>query len=315
MTKQARRTNTGGPTRVGLSIAAVERDSGLSKDTLRAWEKRYGFPAPLRDARDERVYPVEQVAQLREVKRLIDQGHRPGKVLRMPRDDLQALARSTDGAARRAEASLPPELQVGLDLVVGHRALELQPWLSRALAHRGLARFVLEVAAPLTEAVGDAWARGQLQVFEEHLYTEAIQLVLRNAIQSLPAAGRPHVLLTTLPAEPHGLGLLMAQALLALEGARATSLGLQTPLLDVVNAAQAHRPQIVALSFSSLQNGRSVVDALAQLRAGLPPSIAIWAGGRCSALHRQPIAGVTALRELADIGPALAAWRREHAPR
>ena len=27
-----------------LSIAAVERETGLGKDTLRAWERRYGFP-------------------------------------------------------------------------------------------------------------------------------------------------------------------------------------------------------------------------------------------------------------------------------
>jgi hypothetical protein len=28
----------------GLCIAQVERDTGLSKDPLRMWERRYGFP-------------------------------------------------------------------------------------------------------------------------------------------------------------------------------------------------------------------------------------------------------------------------------
>ena len=53
-----------------LSIAAVERDTGLSKDTLRVWERRYGFPQPLRDANGERTYTAEQLARLRIVKRL-----------------------------------------------------------------------------------------------------------------------------------------------------------------------------------------------------------------------------------------------------
>ncbi|MBZ8144144.1 cobalamin-binding protein, partial [Rubrivivax gelatinosus] len=44
-----------------LSIAAVERDTGLSKDTLRVWERRYGFPSPARDPQGERAYPLEQV--------------------------------------------------------------------------------------------------------------------------------------------------------------------------------------------------------------------------------------------------------------
>ena len=58
----------------GISIAAVERDTGIGKDTLRVWERRYGFPQPLRDAFGERVYPAEQVEHLRLIKRLMDQG-------------------------------------------------------------------------------------------------------------------------------------------------------------------------------------------------------------------------------------------------
>jgi len=37
---------------VCYNISAVERDTGLSKDTLRVWERRYGFPKPLRDCHD-----------------------------------------------------------------------------------------------------------------------------------------------------------------------------------------------------------------------------------------------------------------------
>ena len=54
-----------------LSIAAVERDTGLSKDTLRVWERRYGFPVPERDGSAERAYPLEQVERLRVIKRLM----------------------------------------------------------------------------------------------------------------------------------------------------------------------------------------------------------------------------------------------------
>ncbi|HRF13460.1 MAG TPA: MerR family transcriptional regulator, partial [Candidatus Accumulibacter phosphatis] len=64
-----------------FGIAAVERDTGLSKDVLRVWERRYGFPAPCRDANGERSYPAEQVERLRLIKRLMDQGHRPGKLI------------------------------------------------------------------------------------------------------------------------------------------------------------------------------------------------------------------------------------------
>ncbi|TXG94449.1 MAG: MerR family transcriptional regulator, partial [Rhodocyclaceae bacterium] len=64
-----------------FSIAAVERDTGLAKDTLRVWERRYGFPTPARDANGERLYPSAQVERLRLIKRLMDQGFRPGKLV------------------------------------------------------------------------------------------------------------------------------------------------------------------------------------------------------------------------------------------
>ena len=39
-----------------LNISAVERETGLSKDVLRMWERRYGFPKPGRDDNGERQY-------------------------------------------------------------------------------------------------------------------------------------------------------------------------------------------------------------------------------------------------------------------
>jgi MerR family transcriptional regulator, light-induced transcriptional regulator len=64
-----------------LSISAVENETGLSKDTLRAWERRYGFPSPSRDAKGDRRYPAQQVERLRKIKRLVDNGFRPSKVI------------------------------------------------------------------------------------------------------------------------------------------------------------------------------------------------------------------------------------------
>jgi DNA-binding transcriptional MerR regulator len=67
--------------RNGFNISAVERDTGLSKDLLRMWERRYGYPSPARDASGERLYSDAEVAKLRAIKRLMDVGMRPGKII------------------------------------------------------------------------------------------------------------------------------------------------------------------------------------------------------------------------------------------
>jgi DNA-binding transcriptional MerR regulator/methylmalonyl-CoA mutase cobalamin-binding subunit len=293
-----------------LDISGVERETGLSKDVLRMWERRYGFPKPERDDNGERRYAVAEVAKLRAIKRLMDVGMRPGKIVGAAIEELNALAerhserRSSDSGAAPA---IGREL---IELLRSHDAVGLQNALAGQLMRQGLERFVLETMAPLNRAVGEAWMRGELQIFEEHLYSEQQQVALRTAINAFPRqAGAPRVLLTTFPGEPHGLGLLMVEALLVPRGAQCISLGVQTPLEEIRRAAQAHDVDIVALSFSDIFPVRQASEGLATLRRQLPPAMALWAGGQMTRRVRRTLPGVLLISELADATAALEAWR------
>lgn len=299
-----------------LSIAAVERETGLSKDTLRVWERRYKFPSPGRDDFGERTYPIEQVEKLRLVKRLMDLGYRPGKIVGAEMETLRGMAEQHQGKASALIDGEPDaerdDLRHFIELCKTHQADVLRRDLSQSLVRLGMHRFVTEVVAPLTSMVGMQWANGEMAVFEEHLYTESVQVVMRNALASIPSANRasrPSILLTTIPNEVHGLGLLMSEAIFSLEGATCTSLGVQTPVSEIVRAATAQSTDIVALSFSSSIRPAQALEALADLRAELPPQTEIWAGGRCSVLQRRPPASVKVL-ELQTIRDALIDWRR-----
>ncbi len=302
--------------KVALSIAAVERDTGLLKDTLRVWERRYGFPNPDRDSFGERAYSLEQVEKLRVIRRLIDAGHRPGRIMALSVDQLQLLANEVTAAPRSmAEAEQEhTNLQLYIDLIKEHKVEELRRNLGQSLMRQGMESFVIEVAAPLNRMVGDAWARGYLEIFEEHMYTESMQIILRNAIGSLPQPSKkPRILLTTFPQEPHGLGLLMAEALMVLEGARCVSLGTMTPIWDIVLAATSQSVDVVALSFSASMNPNIIMEGLAELRAKLPRTTEIWAGGSCPILVRKPPQDIIVLSQLADIRSGINRWREAHA--
>ena len=300
-----------------MTISAVERDTGLGKDTLRVWERRYAFPQPTRDAKGERLYTPEQVERLRLIKRLMDQGHRPGKLLSSSEETLMTLAGALPMAAALArtegDADSPPATGAEqsdiarqiLALLRTHDVAGLRQTLSQTMMRQGLQRFVLDTVTTLNQSVGDAWMRGELQVFEEHLYSEQIVGLLRQAIASLPTPGegRPRILLTTAPDERHVLGLLMAEALLTLEGASCISLGTQTPLLDIRQAAEAHRADVVALSFSSAFPTRLSLPLLRQLRELLPPTVELWAGGAGT----EKLPAIDGLRLLPSLAHALAA--------
>lgn len=299
---------------ITLSIAAVERDTGLTKDTLRVWERRYGFPLPEREGSTERAYPIEQVEKLRVIKRLMDAGHRPGRIVAQSLADLERLSATTGGGsqAQAHSASAAPDVRQYLDLVRSHDVEGLRRTLLQAQLKLGLGRFIVDVISPLNTLIGDTWMRGHLEIFEEHLYTESIHVVLRNAIASVPAAAagaRPRVLLSTFPNEPHSLGLLMAEPLFLIEGAQCLSLGVQTPIWDIVLAATAQRADVVALSFTSVLTPMAVIEGLVELREKLPGAIEIWAGGSAPVLHRRPIAGVTPLASLTQIATEVERWR------
>lgn len=300
---------------ITVSIAAVERDTGLSKDTLRVWERRYGFPLPERDAFGERAYPLDQVEKLRIIKRLLDAGHRPGRVVSMQIDALQVLGQSLSAAPQSLAHGEHTDLRLYMDLVKSHDVEGLRRTLGQVGMRLGLAMLISEVIAPLNVMIGDAWMRGQLEVFEEHMYTESVNAVLRNAIAHIPASAatsRPRVLLSTFPQEPHGLGLLMAEAMLSLEGCRCLSLGTQTPIWDIVLAATAHRADIVALSFTASQNPNQVISGLEELRQKLPRAVGILVGGSCPIVGRKTPEGIFAASGFAGLASYIANWRAQH---
>lgn len=298
-----------------LSISDVERETGVPKETLRVWERRYAFPQPERDRNGERVYPVPQVQRLRLVKRLLDLGYRPGKVMHMETEELGELATKA-GSQSPAPNAEDPELRHCLALIKDHKMHELRQRLAQSQLHLGLLRFVTELVAPLTTLVGDAWGAGELAVFEEHLFAETLQGVMRNAIftanqQIGHVDASPRIVLTTVPQERHGLGLLMAEALFALEGAHCVSLGVQTPLAEIVQAARVQKADIVALSFSSVISPRAAVDNVIELQARLGTATQVWAGGSCAALARRQL-GPQCVLDLHDIHGAVARWRAAH---
>jgi methanogenic corrinoid protein MtbC1 len=104
------------------------------------------------------------------------------------------------------------------------------------------------------------------------------------------------------------VGLLMADALFALEGAHCVSLGVQTPLKDIVDAARVQDAHVVALSFSSVMSPRAAVDNVTELQNRLGAGVEVWAGGSSALLARRQL-GPNCVIDLHSIPAAVARWR------
>lgn len=90
-----------------LRPGAVARQLGMSVETLRAWEHRYGITSSQHSGGGQRLYSQEDLQRLVWIKTLVDAGHRIGKLAALTAHDLQALAQglSVEGDAAAAEGA------------------------------------------------------------------------------------------------------------------------------------------------------------------------------------------------------------------
>ncbi|MCD6061083.1 MAG: hypothetical protein K0S16_1394 [Moraxellaceae bacterium] len=290
-----------------LPINAVERETGVSKELLRMWERRYGFPAPARDAQGDRIYPTDQVNKLRLLRRLLDHGFRPGKIIGMPIEELEKLLRTRYSKSLESAPELEREL---IGMLRNGDAHQIREYLSHQMVRMGLQAFILDFLQYANTIVGDAWMRGLIEVHEEHLYSEQVQSQIRTAITGLrTATASPRVMLTTPPGENHTLGILMVEAMLRLDSIDAVCFGAVMPVRDIVQAAQKHRMNIVALSFSASYPASRAIDFLEDLRFRLPLQVEIWAGGNALHTGKRIVEGVQQFQDLSSIRKGVEDWR------
>jgi hypothetical protein len=289
----------------GIEIGAVEDATGIPRETLRAWERRFGFPAPARSGSGERRYDDADVLKLREIHRLLMAGFRPNAILSLPLARLRVLGRDTTAFDDPFLALGNVVLDDILPMLRRDGAAALQERFRSTIETSGLEHFVLWCARPLAVAVGTAWCGGALQVFEEHVITEQLQRAIWSGLGALPVRrGPPLIALAALQPERHTLGLLMVNALLALAGAGCVWVG-PTPISDLAGAARRFEVDVVALSFSAYFPRRRLPDSLGQLRRQLPRRTTVWAGGTGVADLDSPPTGVIRMTALEDAAAAL----------
>jgi methanogenic corrinoid protein MtbC1 len=288
-----------------LTISDVSRISGIPKDLLRMWERRYKYPQPARDDNGDRVYTDEQLNKLVLIRQLVDQGRRPGKLMALDIAELNELL-------KRPKVEF--DFDRLIDLLKAGEVVDLHNWLHHQLEGLGLRAFIHRVMVPANQRVGEAWSEGELAVYEEHLYTELIKNLVRQSLaQNSHGGSAPKVMLTTLPGEVHSLGLMMVEALLRLGGAQVISFGIEMPFRDIREAAERHQVDVIGLSFSAHFKLDDAIVMLSGLRQMIESRIEIWVGGAAFNRDAELPAGIDLLDGLHGVEQALARWIKDPA--
>lgn len=288
-------------------MGAVTRRTGIGEHTLRAWERRFGFPTPLRLASGHRRFSGEQVQHLLLIAKVLESGYRAGDIVPLPLSELEQLLQSS-GVFDPTSATGTAEDVMSLALDACRRF----DWESlAALLHSeatvlGLPRFLRERVSPLLDEVGNAWGRGEIEIRHEHFFSEVLEDELRRLRAPLESAAKgPPVVIASLPNERHGLGLQIAALAIVTAGRSVRVLGPQLPVDEVVQAAKALDASAVGLSVSVFSDSEETAREISALREHLPEGVALWIGGTGSTALKDLPTGVEITASLDDLDRVL----------
>jgi len=297
-----------------LSIGAVSRATGIPVDTLRTWERRYGYPRPHRSETGQRIYRNDVVAPLRLMLEAIRRGHRASNVVGASVDALRGLIGDL-GASAGPEPQTAE--QQGPGLVGSPESTTVETWVSmaRALDGEGLTqrfhdewklrggmRFVTERAGPFLASLGEKWSVGEVTVYQEHFASERLREFLASVWRPMSDVSQgPIVVCATLPEERHSLGLHMAAVVASLSGCRVVFLGSDTPVGEIVEAVRQSTAAAVLVSISAASDAEASTRGLVDLCHAFDDTVEVVVGGAGSSRVHAPgaimLGGLVALRD------------------
>lgn len=270
---------------VELSIGTLSNATGVPVETLRTWERRYGFPTPImRTGGSHRRYAAETIGVVQLIVRALDLGYRPSAVVGRDPEELRRLlsgASSEPLSQRDAAARDRLGLQRWVELTRAFDGEGLTAEFHQSLAEMAAIEFLERCMGPYLVEIGELWARGTLRVSHEHFASEKAREFLSTQWRRLSDAvrpGRPKVVLATPPRESHVLGLHMAAWVVACADAEVVFLGADTPMIEVAFAAERYGARGVVISIAAGYAGDLEAQAR-ELAERLPPDISVAIGG------------------------------------
>lgn len=272
-----------------LNIGALSTATGVPVETIRTWERRYGFPESARNEAGHRIYRLDTIEHLRLITAILAEGYRPSQLQGQSREELAELLRRTTGedendqaAADEGDEEVCEEwIQEWLAGVTQLNRGQFSSDLRREYNRMDALAFLKCRIGPFLVALGEGWAAGNLSVLHEHFASECIRDFLTATWRPMSEMARGElVILATLSGEQHCLGLHMAALVAALADRSILFIGSSAPVEAIAEAVSNSEAQTVAISISRYADVEASQSFLEQLRQLVGSDVDIVIGGQ-----------------------------------
>jgi MerR family transcriptional regulator, light-induced transcriptional regulator len=257
-----------------LRIGELSRRVGVSEHVLRAWESRYGLLEPARSAGGYRLYSEDDQSRVLLMQAHLAHGLAAAQAARA------AIAQEQPGGITRGVAGARPRTDLVGSADALRQALDeldepgAQTVLDRLLTDFTVEMVLRDVLLPYLHELGERWEHGAVSVAQEHFASHVLRGRMAGLARGWGNGRGPQALLACPPGERHDLALLAFGIVLSRSGWRVGYLGVDTPMLDLIQVTSGLRPSIVVLAATTPERFAAVVPELSSRAAMAPLAIA-----------------------------------------
>ena len=266
------------------NLKAVIKETGLSPDTLRAWERRYGLIKPHRSPGGHRLYSRQDIELLKWLVARQHEGLSISRAVGMWKMQMEGAARVPAHGEARIMISPPGEamlVELREQWVAACREFDeaaANRILDQAFAITTPETVIFEILQKGLAQIGQDWYSGVVSVQQEHFTCSIATRRLDTLFSALTAPTRPQIILAACPpGEEHGFILLLVTYLLRRQGWNVLYLGSNVPIENLDKTIKSTKPALV-LSAAQTITGAASLSEVSQFLASLGIPLAYGGG-------------------------------------
>ena len=221
----------------GFNLKAVIQETGLSAETLHAWERRYGLPKPARTPGGDRLYSLRDIQILNWLTTRQKEGMSISRAVGLWRSleadgqDPLLIYSPHQQPGRPGGVKLDELCQAWVDACLDFDEQAAEEVLAQAFALYAPEVVCTDLLRKGLSIIGDHWYSGETSVQQEHFASALAMRRLHTLSAAAPAPNRPGRILAACPAgEEHEFGLLLLAVLLQRRGWGVVVMGAEGPL-------------------------------------------------------------------------------------
>ena len=280
-----------------FNLKVVLKETGLTADTLRAWERRYGLPVPQRTPGGHRLYSQRDIETIKWLMARQAEGLSISRAVDLWKEQLGSGSDPLAGIVSSVSSSMPEAAatrlipETTLDTLRAHwiaacaefNEASAEQILNQAFSMFPIEAVCVEVMQKGLSEIGGLWYENRASVQQEHF---ASGLAIRRLDALLSAAPMPTrdkiVVVGCPPDEWHTFTPLLLSLVLRRRGINVVYLGANIPAVRFADTVQGIKAELVVLAAQQLITAASLQQVSLVLAN---KGISVAFGGRIFDIH------------------------------